>query len=131
MQATDNDVISGVECWELVRTASVGRLVLSLHALPAILPVQYYVDGDEIAICLGHYVIPEQSVNDAIVAFGVDAIDPTSRAGWTVQVRGIVRCPHTIGVPTDCGQPSAGQIVHLEPQILEGQRVQLCPFLSL
>jgi nitroimidazol reductase NimA-like FMN-containing flavoprotein (pyridoxamine 5'-phosphate oxidase superfamily) len=34
-------VLSERECWELLATASVGRLALSVRALPVILPVQY------------------------------------------------------------------------------------------
>jgi hypothetical protein len=37
---------------------SIGRLALSLRALPAILRVQYYLDGDEIAACLGFFPVP-------------------------------------------------------------------------
>jgi hypothetical protein len=118
------------ECWELLRTASLGRLVLSVRALPALLPVQYYVDGDELAICLGHHAVPEVSINDVVVAFGADAIEPESRSGWTVQVLGTTRLPKAIGVPTHCGQPTAGPMVHLTPSDIRGERVQLCPFLS-
>jgi hypothetical protein len=130
MELTDIDALSVSECWDLLGTQPMGRLVLSLSALPVILPVQYYVDGDELAICLGHYAIPERSVNDAVVAFGADAIDPNSRAGWAVQVQGTTRVPRPLGVPVDCGQPTAGQIVHLAPTTIEGQRVRLCPFMS-
>ena len=41
-------------CWELLATISVGRLALSVRALPQILPVQYYLDGRSLAVCLGH-----------------------------------------------------------------------------
>lgn len=106
-----------------------GRLALSLSALPAILPVQYYLDGHDLAICLGHYKIPERSVNGAIVAFAADAVDSTNRTGWTVQVQGTSRIPKRLGVPTNCGRPTAGQIVHLVPATITGQRIRLCPLM--
>jgi hypothetical protein len=40
-----DDALSERECWELLATVSVGRLALSVRALPVILPVQYYLDG--------------------------------------------------------------------------------------
>ena len=40
-----DDALSERECWELLATVSVGRLALSIRALPLILPVQYYLDG--------------------------------------------------------------------------------------
>jgi hypothetical protein len=130
VEADAKDQLSPSECWELLKTVPVGRLVLSLKALPVLVPVQYYVDADELAICLGHYTIPERSINDAIVAFGADAIDPASRSGWTVQVQGTSRVPRPFGANNTCGQPTAGQILHLVPTTIEGHRVRLCPFMS-
>jgi hypothetical protein len=52
MRQTTDDPITEAECWALLAGASVGRLALSLQALPAILPVQYYLDGERIALCL-------------------------------------------------------------------------------
>ena len=46
------EVLSEGECWQLLATATVGRLALSVHALPAILPVQYYLEYGGIASCL-------------------------------------------------------------------------------
>lgn len=48
-----DDALSERECWELLATVSVGRLALSVRALPVILPVQYYLDGRRLAVCLG------------------------------------------------------------------------------
>jgi hypothetical protein len=123
-----NETIPVEECWDLLTSASVGRIALSVRALPAILPVQYYVDRDWLAICLGHHRVPPQTVNDTVVAFAADAIDAEQRTGWTVQVQGVARLFDTIGVQTDCGQPAAGQVVRLEPATITGHHIELCPF---
>ena len=123
------DPLSDAECWALLASESVGRLALSIQALPAILPVQYYLDGDRIALCLGHYQVPGQAVADTVAAFSADAIEPTTSQGWTVQIVGKV-APQPVGRPSDCGEPAPGQIVHLTPAIIAGQRLHLCPFLS-
>ena len=115
----------------MLSTVALGRLGLSLGALPAILPVQYYVDGDELAICLGHYDISQHAVDNTLVAFAADLIDASTRSGWTVQVQGLATAPKPIGVPTNCGQPTAGQIIHLAPATITGQRSQLCPFAAM
>jgi hypothetical protein len=88
------ETIPSQRCWELLATASVGRLALSVHALPVILPVQYYLTGHRLAVCLGHHAIPERSLNDAIIAFTADAIDPLTRSGWSVQIQGRSIVPH-------------------------------------
>ncbi len=121
--------IESAECWRLLGSVSFGRLGLSVRALPAIIPVQFYRDGDNLAICLGHHGIPATSLNDTVVAFAADAIGD-DRSGWEVQVLGRVRVPLRLGTATDCGQPPAGRVVLLEPTTIVGHRVHLCPFLA-
>ena len=125
-----DELIPEHRCWELLATVSVGRLALSVRALPVILPVQYYLDGRRLAICLGHHQIPERSLNDVIIAFAADEIDPVTRWGWSVQVQGRSVIPLRLGVDTACGRPTAGQIVQMEPGIISGHRTHLCPFID-
>jgi hypothetical protein len=122
-------LIPELECWELLASASVGRVALSIRALPAILPVQYYLDGRTLAVCLGHRELPERALN-AVVAFAADAIDPQTRSGWSVQVQGRSAIPRHLRIDTDCGWSAAGQVVQIEPEIISGYRMQLCPFID-
>ena len=122
--------IPSQRCWELLVTASVGRLALSVQALPVILPVQYYVRGHRLAVCLGHHSIPARSLNEAIIAFAADAIDPATRSGWSVQIQGRSSIPRLDGFDTACGQPTAGQVVEIEPGTITGYYVRLCPFID-
>ena len=101
---------------------------LSIKALPAILPVQYYVDGRVLAICLGQNEIASSAIDDTVVAFAADEIDSQTRTGWSVQVQGKCRLPHTLGITVDCGQPEPRTIVHLAPVNITGHRIRLCPF---
>jgi len=118
------------ECWELLASVSLGRIALSVNALPAILPVQYYLDHRTLAICLGQHRIPEKSVEGAVVAFAADAVDSSSQSGWTVQAQGFAQLPLSDGVSRDCGQPAAGQVVYVEPLVMTGHRFNLCPFIA-
>jgi len=128
--STPGEPISEGRCWELLAATSVGRLALSVRALPVILPVQYCLDGHWIAACLGHHQIPERSLHQAIIVFTADAIDPVTRSGWFVQVQGRSVIPQRPGPDTGCGWPTRGQIVQIEPGIISGHRVQLCPFID-
>src|SRR5271157_80880 len=103
------ELIPEHRCWELLATVSVGSLALSVRALPVILPVQYYLDGHRLAICLGHHQIPERALNDVIIAFAADAIDPVTRSGWSVEVQGRSVIPRRLGADTACGRPTPGQ----------------------
>ena len=128
--STTAELIPEGECWQLLATTSVGRVALSVKALPAILPVQYYLDGRALAVCLGHRGVSERSLHDAIVAFAADAIDPATRSGWSVQIQGRATIPSRIGFDTECGHLTAGQIVRIEPARISGHRVHLCPFID-
>lgn len=125
MMERHQEVLSEEECWDRLGAASMGRLALSVRALPEILPVQFHRDGDRLAVCLGQFEVPVRAIDDVIVAFAADAIDPTSQSGWLVQLLARSSLP---GAPVDCGQPGAGQIVHLAPLRITGHRVRLCPF---
>jgi len=122
--------ISERECWELLAGVSVGRVALSVQALPAILPVQYYLAGRVLAVCLGHRELPESSLDGAVVAFAADSIDPATRTGWSVQVQGRSVLAREPGLDAECGWPAAGQVVRIEPALVSGYRVLLCPFID-
>ena len=121
----DEHEISAERCWALLRSGWLGRVSLSLNALPTILPVEYCVTGNELCVCLGHYDVPKRSVANAVIGFATDGINETTHQGWTVHVHGISRLAVT-DVPT-CGTHQHGQIVHLAPDIIHGQTLTLCP----
>ncbi len=126
-----DDALSERECWELLATASVGQLALSVRALPVILPVQYYLDGRRLTVCLGHHGLPERALDETIIAFAADSIDPVTRSGWSVQVQGRSVLPDGLRIDTDCGWPAAAaQVVEIEPGRISGHRMHLCPFID-
>jgi Pyridoxamine 5'-phosphate oxidase len=124
------DVLPEGECWRLLAMVSVGRLALSVRALPVIVPVQYYLDGRRLAVCLGHHELPERSLDETVIAFAADSIDPAARSGWWVQVQGRSVIPRGLRIGTDCGWPAAAQVVEIEPRTISGHRVHLCPFID-
>lgn len=106
-------------------------MALSLRALPVILPVQYYLDGRMLAVCLGHHSLPERALDEVIIAFAADSIDPVTRSGWSVQVQGRSVIPRRLRIDTGCGWPSAAaQVVEIEPGTISGLRMHLCPFIE-
>jgi hypothetical protein len=125
-----SDQIPSQRCWELLATASVGRVALSVQALPVILPVQYHVSGRRLAVCLGHHSIPARSLDETVIAFTADSIDPAARSGWAVQIQGRSSIPRLDDFDVACGQPAVGQIVEIEPGTITGYYVHLCPFIN-
>ena len=98
--------------------------------LPVILPVQYYLDGRRLAVCLGHHGLPERALDETIVAFAVDSYDRLT-VGWSVQVHARSVVPRGLRIDTDCGWPSAAaQVVEIEPGRISGHRMHLCPLID-
>ena len=130
MTARD-DALSERECWQLLAIISVGRLALSVRALPVIVPVQYYLDGRRLAVCLGHHALPERALDGTIIAFAADSIDQVTRSGWSVQVQGKSVIPRGLRIDTDCGWPAAAaHVVGIEPGKVSGHWMHLCPFID-
>jgi hypothetical protein len=125
-----HEALSEWECWELLASASVGRLALSVHALPLIVPVQYHLDGRRLAMCLGHHELPERALHETVIAFAADSIDPVTRSGWWVQVQGRSVIPAGLRIDADCGWPSTAQVVEIESARISGHRMHQCPFID-
>ena len=75
------------EALRLLGSAPFGRIIYTVRALPAIVPVRHLVDDDLIVVrthvggdCAG-----------AVVAFEADDIDPVTASGWSVTVTGVAR----------------------------------------
>lgn len=79
------------ECRDLLATHTWGRVVVSISAMPAALPVNYRVVGDDIVFRTSEGGKMAAALNNTIVAFEVDDQDPESHAGWSVLAVGAAR----------------------------------------
>lgn len=79
------------ECLLRLGRGGVGRVAVSVGALPAILPVNYaMVDGD-VVFCTGAGTKLEAALKSAVVAFEIDDAEAMSHSGWSVLVVGVAR----------------------------------------
>ncbi|MFM9705593.1 pyridoxamine 5'-phosphate oxidase family protein [Streptomyces galilaeus] len=78
------------ECLRLMAKVPVGRIVYTRRALPAVLPVNFSLDGDG-AVLLRTYAASElvRAIDGAVVAFETDEVDADRRSGWSVVVTGL------------------------------------------
>jgi uncharacterized protein len=81
--------LSGDQCLSRLSRQRIGRVSLSKHALPIIVPVDYARDGDSIVFRARHHSMLAQACDKAVIAFEVDEFSPASDTGWSVQVVGI------------------------------------------
>jgi uncharacterized protein len=125
------DELTPDECWRLLGLVSIGRLALSIRALPTILPVRYAVEGESVVIGLGRNDLPFASLDDAVVAFAVDQIEDTGgrdSGGWIVQMQGRTRLSVRDLTPPSPGAPSErSEVLMLSPGTMSGQRFALLP----
>lgn len=83
------EILSRSECMGLLASAAIGRLALSLRALPVILPVNFAVVDGDIVIRTNAGTKLAAAATNAVVAFEVDGIDARYHNGWSVLVQGI------------------------------------------
>jgi Pyridoxamine 5'-phosphate oxidase len=125
--------LTGDESWQLLGSVSMGRIVFSQRAMPAIRPVNHLIDEGVIIIRshLGAAIVALSAEQDgAVVCYEADDIDPVRHTGWSVIATGtarLVRDPAVIARYEQALEPwAAGQmdyVIAIKPQILTGLRL--------
>ncbi|MFI5772377.1 pyridoxamine 5'-phosphate oxidase family protein [Streptomyces sp. NPDC051658] len=88
--------LTGTEALSLLGGASLGRIVFTQHALPAIRPVNHLLDHGQIVI-LTHQdsdlfaQARDHGDRGVVVAYQADDIDPLTHLGWSVVATGYCR----------------------------------------
>jgi uncharacterized protein len=77
-----------IECLHLLSRASIGRIVVTAQALPAVQPVAFAMDGDAVVIATLPGSWLAAAAHNSIVAFQVDDIDSDGMCGWHVTAMG-------------------------------------------
>ena len=77
------------ECWELLGGAPVGRLAWQGSDGLSVIPVNFVAAESRIVVRTAAYSSLARECDDNPVAFQVDALDPATRSGWSVLVRGV------------------------------------------
>jgi Pyridoxamine 5'-phosphate oxidase len=117
------------ECWDLLRGTSLGRVVFTMRAMPAIRPVSHLVDGRTIVIRsrLGSAITGRTS-GGAVVWYEADDIDPVRHTGWSVIVTGTARLatdPGAVSQPLPAGARTLAyaamdQVIAITPEMVTG-----------
>jgi Pyridoxamine 5'-phosphate oxidase len=88
------DLLGEAECWELLATGRLGRLVYNSRYGPTALPVVYIIDERSLVLGTWDPVLFDEDLRTGIaqaeyqVAVEADQIDVDARQGWIVLVRG-------------------------------------------
>ncbi len=82
-------VLSKDECLRLLSSVPVGRVGLSMAALPVVLPVSFAVLDGEVVFRTVDGSKFHAAANGAVVAFEVDGYGQDGTTGWSVMVQGV------------------------------------------
>lgn len=126
------EVLGRDECFAMMKTVPVGRIVFTEGALPAIQPVNFVLDGEDVVIRIGVGSKLALAARAAVVAFECDEYDERGMTGWSVVLIGRAnpvgdddeRCrlddlrltPWALGV-----RP---HYVRIRPEIVRGRRIR-------
>ena len=122
------------ECLRLLATVPVGRVGVTIDALPAVLPVNFVVTSGAVVFAHGAGDQARRAATaGAVVAFEADSYGTADApGGWSVLVRGIARevtDPAEIEIaralPFDswAWDGAADRFVMIEPTVVTGRRI--------
>jgi hypothetical protein len=81
--------LSREECVGLLGAGGLGRVGVSIDALPAVLPVRFALDDDRIIMRTASGSTLARALIDRVVAFENDAMAGDGGSGWSVLVVGL------------------------------------------
>ncbi|HEY9412150.1 MAG TPA: pyridoxamine 5'-phosphate oxidase family protein [Jiangellaceae bacterium] len=123
--------LSREQCYALLRTVPIGRIVFTEAALPAIQPVNFVLDDLDVVIRTAVGSKLAAAARSAVVAFEVDDFDAETMTGWSVVLIGraeavsdateLQRLRELSLTPWALG--SRPHYIRVSPEIVRGRRI--------
>lgn len=119
------------ESYALLASVPVGRIVYTDHALPAIQPVNFVLDGPDVVFRTAEGSKLAVAASRAVVAFEVDWFDAEARSGWSVvlvgrtfEVTEPVERQRLLDLPLVTFVPGVrDRVIKVVPRIVTGRRI--------
>ena len=123
------------ESLRLLAGVPVGRLIFTVNALPVVRPMNFALADGLILLRTAAGTTVARKVDNAIVTFEADELDPATSSGWSITVTGrasLVADPAAIvgyqAVPLVPWAPGVrDQFVTITTELVEGLRVRRSP----
>jgi uncharacterized protein len=129
LYGADPQVLAPAECIRLLAGEHIGRVAISVNALPAILPVRFAIDRGEIVFRASPGGVLAEATRHAVIAFEADGLEP-GVGSWSVLATGVAHhlAEHDARVLTSLPPWSSETdvVVALAPQLLSGRRLSEC-----
>jgi uncharacterized protein len=117
-------------CIELLKRESLGRVAITSHALPAVVPVRYgYLGGCVIFLTTKGSTLASATKNN-VVAFEVDHSDDDAFSGWSVMIQGIskeivdpdeLKDAGGLGLTSWLAEGAGDHLVRIRPDFVTGR----------
>ena len=123
--------LAALECWSLLETVPIGRVGISVKALPVVLPVNFAVVDRCIVFRTVEGTKLKTATAGAVVAFEADAYETDGRSGWSVLIQGVAGVVHDpVELATLARLPieawaldgAADRYVQIQPTTISGRR---------
>ena len=117
-------------CWELLGTATVGRLAVVIDNRPDIFPINYVVDHGTLVFRSGEGTKVAGALSDSPVALEADGYNPATSKAWSVVIKGRAKTIHqtddlidTVNLPLFPWQAGEkNRFVRIHPDLVTGRR---------
>ncbi len=122
-------VLDEAECLRLLASQHIGRVAVTVGAVPAVFPVSFGLVDGAVVFCTGAGSKLSAATRDSVVAFEVDEVDPARRQGWSVLLVGVAEELHdpelvrrVMDLPWAAWAPGR-RVVRLVPEYVSGRRI--------
>src|SRR3954470_20779875 len=124
--------LAETECLRLLASTSVGRVGVTIDALPAVLPVNYAMHGGAVVFRTVAGTKLDAATANAVVAFEVDSGADRHDGAWSVLVRGVARevsdpaelsAARSLPIRSWAFDGEADHYVRVEPTLITGRRI--------
>ena len=125
--------LSSPECLRLLGSVSVGRVGVTIDALPAVLPVNFVVSDGSVVFRTVPGTKLDAATRGAVVAFEADAYGTSEDpGGWSVLVRGVAQevsdpaelaAARSLPLESWAFDGTADRFIRVEPTVVTGRRV--------
>jgi nitroimidazol reductase NimA-like FMN-containing flavoprotein (pyridoxamine 5'-phosphate oxidase superfamily) len=125
------ELLTDEDAWDLLATGEIGRVGVSMGALPAIFPVNYRLVGEAIFFRTSPGSKLSAALRGAVVAFEVDDYQVADRTGWSVLAIGQAEVIDDVALslqvldtglrPVVDGRRTS--IVRITPTLISGRRI--------
>jgi uncharacterized protein len=130
----DLETIPRDEALRLMATVPVGRIVFTVRALPAVLPVNFVLDGGDVVVRTGPGSKLSAALRNAVVAFQVDRISEQTQSGWSVtitgraeEIRDRTRIARLDGILRSWAGGDRDHFIRIPTELVSGRRLPPAP----